>query len=94
MWLTACPVESEQPGTEINLPKATKFTKTIFLNDFAFECFFLLMQVHLSETWRDSYGTSCQVVTPNGAERQEAHRAPHGKRATRSEKSTTFKEYQ
>ncbi|MDM5315558.1 hypothetical protein QUF49_06080 [Fictibacillus sp. b24] len=30
----------------------------------------------------DSYGTSCQVETPNGAKRQEAHRSPHGKRAT------------
>ncbi|MDM5316693.1 hypothetical protein QUF49_11860 [Fictibacillus sp. b24] len=31
---------------------------------------------------RDSYGTICQVETPNGAKRQEAHRTPHGKRAT------------
>ncbi|MFG6493848.1 hypothetical protein P8610_00680 [Fictibacillus sp. UD] len=30
----------------------------------------------------DSYGTSGQVETPNGAKRQEAHRSPHGKRAT------------
>ncbi|MDM5314468.1 hypothetical protein QUF49_00590 [Fictibacillus sp. b24] len=31
---------------------------------------------------RDSYGTSGQVETPNGAKRQEAHRSPRGKRAT------------
>ncbi|MDM5315658.1 hypothetical protein QUF49_06580 [Fictibacillus sp. b24] len=31
---------------------------------------------------RDSYGTSGQVETPNGAERQEAHRTPRGKRAS------------
>jgi hypothetical protein len=30
----------------------------------------------------DSYGTSGQVETPNGAKRQEAHRTPRGKRAT------------
>jgi hypothetical protein len=24
MWLTACPVESEQPGTEINTSKSNK----------------------------------------------------------------------
>ncbi|MDM5314448.1 hypothetical protein QUF49_00470 [Fictibacillus sp. b24] len=30
---------------------------------------------------RDSYGTSGQVETPNGAKRQEAHRTPRGKRA-------------
>jgi hypothetical protein len=30
---------------------------------------------------RDSYGTSGQVETPNGAKQQEAHRTPHGKRA-------------
>ncbi|MDM5315360.1 hypothetical protein QUF49_05085 [Fictibacillus sp. b24] len=35
---------------------------------------------------RDSYGTSGQVETPNGAKRQEAHRTPRGKRATWSEK--------
>jgi hypothetical protein len=29
---------------------------------------------------RDSYGTSGQVETPNGAKRQEAHRTPRGKR--------------
>ncbi|MFG6497653.1 hypothetical protein P8610_20000 [Fictibacillus sp. UD] len=31
---------------------------------------------------RDSYGTSGQVETPNGAKRQEAHRTPRGKRAS------------
>ncbi|MDM5314701.1 hypothetical protein QUF49_01780 [Fictibacillus sp. b24] len=31
---------------------------------------------------RDSYGTSGQVETSNGAKRQEAHRTPRGKRAT------------
>jgi hypothetical protein len=30
---------------------------------------------------RDSYGTSGQVETPNGAKRQEADRTPRGKRA-------------
>ncbi|MFG6496305.1 hypothetical protein P8610_13140 [Fictibacillus sp. UD] len=31
---------------------------------------------------RDSYGTSGQVETLNGAKRHEAHRTLHGKRAT------------
>ncbi|MDM5318390.1 hypothetical protein QUF49_20665 [Fictibacillus sp. b24] len=35
---------------------------------------------------RDSYGTSGQVETPNGAKRQEANRTPRGKRATWSGK--------
>ncbi|MFG6496024.1 hypothetical protein P8610_11730 [Fictibacillus sp. UD] len=34
---------------------------------------------------RDSYGTSGQVETPNGAKRQEAHRKPRGKRASGAE---------
>ncbi|WP_394604422.1 hypothetical protein [Fictibacillus sp. UD] len=34
---------------------------------------------------RDSYGTSGQVETPNGAKRQEAHRTPRGKRASGTE---------
>ncbi|MDM5315534.1 hypothetical protein QUF49_05960 [Fictibacillus sp. b24] len=34
---------------------------------------------------RDSYGTSGQVETPNGAKRQEAHRSPRGKRASETE---------
>jgi hypothetical protein len=34
---------------------------------------------------RDSYGTSGQVETPNGAKRQEAHRTPRGKRAAGAE---------
>ncbi|MDM5317713.1 hypothetical protein QUF49_17015 [Fictibacillus sp. b24] len=44
---------------------------------------------------RDSYGTSGQVETPNGAKRQEAHRTPRGKRAAWSgnqplSRTTTF----
>ncbi|MDM5315545.1 hypothetical protein QUF49_06015 [Fictibacillus sp. b24] len=37
---------------------------------------------------RDSYGTSGQVETPNGAKRQEAHRSPRGKRASETEINT------